>query len=224
MNPYYYFDNMTLDVLNGFYTTYSSISGLLGIATYVLTGFALYTIANRRGLKHVWLAWILVAKLWLIGSISDQYRYIVKGENKSKRKVLLGLGIAKVILAIVMGISVISMVFNAVIGSVNGMAEEQMITQILSGTVGAMTLLLPVLGVAIAQTIVYFMAMYDIYKSLDPSNCVVYLVLSILFSVTEPFFLFFNRNKDQGMPPRKDAAPAEPQLNAPSVWQDKDYL
>ena len=30
-----------------------------------------------------------------------------------------------------------------------------------------------------------------------------YLVLSILFSPTEPFFLFFNRDKDQGMPPRK---------------------
>ena len=31
-----------------------------------------------------------------------------------------------------------------------------------------------------------------------------YVVLSILFGITEPFFLFFNRNKDKGMPPRKD--------------------
>jgi hypothetical protein len=30
-----------------------------------------------------------------------------------------------------------------------------------------------------------------------------FLVLSILFQVTEPFFLFLNRNKDLGMPPRK---------------------
>ena len=33
-----------------------------------------------------------------------------------------------------------------------------------------------------------------------------YAVLSILFSVSKPFFLFFSRNKDDGMPPRKQAA------------------
>ena len=50
-----------------------------------------------------------------------------------------------------------------------------------------------------------------------------FLVLSILFGVTEPFFLFFSRNKDDGMPPRK-----QPVQDAPSSndWVDteKDYL
>ena len=47
------------------------------------------------------------------------------------------------------------------------------------------------------------MALYDVYRSMDPNNAVLYLVLSILFRPTEPFFLFFNREKDLGMPPRK---------------------
>ena len=50
------------------------------------------------------------------------------------------------------------------------------------------------------------MAIYDVYRSLDPKNSVMYLVLSIVFPVTEPCFLFFNRNKDAGMPPRRQPA------------------
>ena len=45
--------------------------------------------------------------------------------------------------------------------------------------------------------------MYDIYTSCTPKNNVLFLVLSILFNITEPFFLFFTRNKDEGMPPRR---------------------
>ena len=103
-------------------------------------------------------------------------------------------------------------------------------------------LCLPMAGIGIAYTILYYMALYDVYKSLDPSNCVLYLVLSILIGVTQPFFLFFNRSKDGGMPPRQQEPAAIPpqytQYSAPQdsapqdsssarePWEDnsKDYL
>ena len=44
------------------------------IAAYVLTSLALYAIAERRGLKNAWMAWLPVLNLWILGSISDQYR------------------------------------------------------------------------------------------------------------------------------------------------------
>ena len=47
-------------------------SVLLGIASYVLSSMAVYTIARRRGLRKPWLAWIPVANVWLLGSLSDQ--------------------------------------------------------------------------------------------------------------------------------------------------------
>ena len=66
------------------------------------------------------------------------------------------------------------------------------------------------------------MAMYDIYVSMDPGNSILYLVLSILFHVTEPFFLCCNRNKDGGMPPRREAPQPQPQEQ---VWEDdKDCI
>ena len=89
----------------------NAFSSLLGIAVYVLTSLALYTIANRRGIKNAWLSWVPVINCWIIGSLSDQYRYVVKGEVKNKRKTLLILNIitwvislAMIIIAIVMAV------------------------------------------------------------------------------------------------------------------------
>ena len=39
---------------------------------YVLQSLSLYTIANRRGIRNPWLAWIPVGSSWTIGCISDQ--------------------------------------------------------------------------------------------------------------------------------------------------------
>ena len=208
-------------ILSGIPTT------LMGIAAYVLTALALYTIAKRRGLNHPWLAWIPVANAWILGSLSDQYRYVVRGENKSKRKVLLTLNILTAVLSTAMIVSAFVAVGKAMFGVIGGMGEEALLEAILGPLVGVVGLCLPMVGIAIAYVVVYYMALYDLYKSLDPSNCVLFLVLSIVFRVTEPFFLFFNRNKDQGMPPRRQ----NPTYIPPEqTWQDnrepenKDYL
>ena len=190
---------------------------LLSIASYVLTALALYTIARRRGLKNPWLAWIPVADCWLLGSLSDQYRYVVDGQHKSKRKILL---IFRILTA-VMWVSLIGLLVNLcfhAVGSVFwGTMSDERIFQILHQALNLLVVCLPLIGISIAYAVFRYMALYDIYKSLDPANSVLFLVLSILFGVTEPFFLFFSRNKDDGMPPRK-----EPSQDAPSSndWVD----
>ena len=77
-------------------------STLFGIAAYVLTSWALYTIAVRRGLNNPWLSWIPVVNCWILGSLSDQYQYVVKGKNKSKRKILLSLSILTIVFCVTM--------------------------------------------------------------------------------------------------------------------------
>ena len=152
---------------------------------------------------------------------------MVRGENKSKRKVLLTLSILTSVLSTAMIVSAFVAVGKAMFGVIGGMGEEALLEAILGPLVGVVGLCLPMVGIAIAYVVVYYMALYDLYKSLDPSNCVLFLVLSIVFRVTEPFFLFFNRNKDQGMPPRRQ----NPTYIPPEqTWQDnrepenKDYL
>lgn len=205
-------------------------SALLGIAGYVLTALAIYSISRRRELRKPWLAWIPVVNCWLLGSLSDQYRYVVKGENRSKRKWLLWLSIAKLLLTtaiVVLGI--------VVAGSVlfGGFRKESLLLQRIMGPlIGIAGVSLPMAGITLAYAVIYFMALYDLYQSLDPSNAVLYLVLSVLFPITKPFFLFFNRDRDDGMPPRRqktvyeEAPQWQPQEPEQEPWeqQNKDYL
>lgn len=208
-------------------------SGLFGIAGYILSSLAIYSISKRRGLNNPWLAWIPVVNCWLIGSISDQYRYVVKGENKSKRKVLLILSILMAVFVLAVVIMAIAML-SGVIGGLGrshygyGFDEQRLLSQVMGPVLSILGLALPLAGISLAYVVVRYMALYDVYRSLDPSNAVLYLVLSILFKVTEPFFLFFNRSKDQGMPPRKQTEEPVHTYQEPvrPYWEteNKDYL
>lgn len=181
----------------------SSISFLLSVGTYVLTALGLYTIAQRRGINKPWLAWIPVVNVWTLGCISDQYRYVVKGEKKSKRKVLIGLNIAQAVCVLVFFVLMIVMIVDVAGMAMANPSEQEVITAVLGSMGGMLLMFIPMVGISLATTIITYMALYDVYTSCDPKNNVTFLVLSILFSITQPFFIFFSRKKDLGMPPRR---------------------
>ncbi len=219
-----YSNELAMGIVSGLLAGIPSL--LFGVAVYVLTALSLYTIAQRRGLNRPWLAWIPVVNSWILGSLSDQYRYVVKGENRSKRKLLLVMSILSAILSTVLCVMCVAVAVQAVFGVLQGFQANYLVRTVMDYVISLLGLLLVQLGVMIAYAVIRFMALYDVYKSLDPANSVLYLVLSILVSPTEPFFLFFNRNKDTGMPPRRPAPEATPQQPRQEPWEtdNKDYL
>ena len=194
-------------------------SGTISIATYVLTALALYTIARRRGINHPWLSWVPVLNVWILGSLSDQFRYVVKGEDRSKRKALLILNIIAAVLMLAIIVSALVIAGEVVDNVVFRMDWEDMLEEILVPVVVIVALALPLAGVKLAAAILRYIALYDVYTSCDPQNKVLFLVLSVLFNVTEPFFLFFSRNKDGGMPPRR----VEPQYQPPQYQEPRNW-
>lgn len=207
----------SLVAFNGVGAVFSSA---LNIAVYVLTALGLYTIAKRRGIRKPWLAWIPVVNVWTLGSISDQYRYVVKGESKSKRKILLTLSIIMAVIYVVIIILGIAILGNVIFGAMNRISDYQLMNKIMGPVLGLLGMCVPLVGVAIAHAILYYMALYDVYTSCDPNNNVMFLVLSIVFNVTKPFFLFFSRNKDDGMPPRRQETPSYIPEQAP-IWESE---
>lgn len=223
----------------------SEIPGLvINLVAYILTAVALYTMAKRRGILRPWLAWIPIANIYLFGCISDHYRSVALGQTKNRRKVLLGLEIplqllsaGVVALAISMLASMLAMGLDVLMDpdSLAALGEEQVmeIAMTLLGQVAGLLLLaLPMLVIAIIHTVFYYIALSDIFKSSDPANANVYLVLSIavgiganmLFglptAVLPAIFLMVCRNKDHGIPMRQEEqpvyevpqwAPAQPQ-------------
>lgn len=214
-------EELSVLVLMGVYVVYYLVAFGLSIAAYVLSSLGIYTIAKRRQINHPWLAWIPVGSAWIIGSLSDQYRYVKKGQVKSKRKVLLILQCVMAVIAVVMAVVCIVNAVNLVMIAEHA-TEEAIFSEALTMLLRIALIGLGSFGVSIAYMIIRYMALYDIYTSVSPANNVVFLVLSILFSITEPFFLFFNRKSDQGMPPRSDAEP-EPQRMPPELEREEKW-
>lgn len=204
------------------------ISMVVGIVSYILISLSLYTIAKRRGIRKPWLAWIPGGNAWITGSISDHYRHVTRGERKSKRKVLLGLYIAVDAITVVLLVWLVVVLVRTMGLMQYSYVTEEMAIPLLQQLAGIMLMLIPYLAVAIVYSVFYYIALYDIYRSLDPEHCVVYLVLSILFGVTAPFFLFFNRNKDYGMFPRPQPPmgyiPPNSGWQPPQQWQQPPQL
>lgn len=155
--------------------------GLFGMPGYVLTGISLYSIASRRGIERPWLAWVPGLSFYILGCISDQYQAIVRGKNKNKRTALFFLIFVPMIAFCVMHIAAPS-------------AETT------SNFLPFLLVFVPAWCACAALVVISFMALYDLYVSCDPKNAVLFLVLSIIFNVTQPFFLFACRNKDLGFP------------------------
>ena len=211
----------------------SAVAGFLGvflliyllimafsIVSYVLQSLGMYTIANRRGIHHPWLAWIPVGSSWLLGSISDQYHYVAKGEVRSKRKVLLGLSIASIALAFAMVICWFWMfggIFFEALEAGGEMVDDEAMLATMIGPMMAMYACGMVGSVvSIVAAVFQYIALHDLYHSCNPENSVLFLVLSIFLNVVQPFLIFASRKKDLGMPPRR---PQYDQPQQPPVFQ-----
>ena len=180
----------------------------MSILAYVFTALSLYTIAQRRGIKNPWMAWVPVLNAWILGSISDQYRYVVKGQIRNRRKVLVALNVlqvlAVVVSVVVTMVPIVDLIIN--IAQLESMQESAIAGYILKK-------FLPLIGAGIVMFILAVVSMvfgamsyYDVFASCDPDNRVLFLVLGLLIRITMPIFLFLCRKQDGGMPPRKEDA------------------
>lgn len=172
---------------------------VFAILAYVLQSLGMYTIAKRRGIHNPWLAWLPIGNMWIMGSISDQYQYVVKGRVRNRRKWLIGLSFVTILSSI--PVPVINFILLAQGNSGNPGSELMLFWLLLMLLFGVMSI------VTIVALVMEYIALYDLFCSCDPGNAVLFLILSIVFPVSLPFFLFFARKKDGGMPPRKPAQP-----------------
>lgn len=212
-----------------FYSLFSNIpSMLIELAAYVFMSLSLYTIANRRGIHKSWLAWVPVARLWVLGCISDQYRYLARREAKHHRRVLLFTRIAAWVLGVVILVAMLFVVGELIVVIFDSMdMTEDMFMQRLEGMTGlmpsmmtAVLLCIPFLVLQIIYLVYYYIALHDVYRSSDPSNALLFTLLGIFIGICQPIFLFVCRNKDDGMPPKEQPDPTPVQ---PYVYYSSDH-
>lgn len=185
------------------------------ITLYVLGSLGLYTIAKRRQIGQAWMAWVPLLNLWLLGSISDQYMYVVKDKVRNRRKWMIGLAIAMIVVMVVFYVMFFAAYFNILFDIGMNLEtdlivqdESQILQNLLEALVPSLIAILVMLAVSIALTVLEYTCYYHLFASCDPENKTLFLVLSLIFSFLLPIFTFVCRKKDQGMPPRTDVPPA----------------
>ncbi len=181
---------------------------VFSVIAYIFQSRAMYAVAKRRGIERPWLAWVPVGSSWMIGCISDQYRYVKLGQVKNKRKVLLWLevgvlaatvlaSVALIVLAL-QGVDVVSGEYTA------GSAESYAVSML-----GILAICFGLIAVSVAYMIVYYMSLWDYFHSCNPQYAKLFFLLSVLITYPQPFFMFACRDKDLGMPPRRCTLPEE---------------
>ena len=155
----------------------------VAVLMYVFHALSLHSVAKRRGILNPWLAWIPIGDMWIMGSISDQYQYLVKGKIRKRRYVLLGIGIAIFAGCILFTVSALLMpIFLDTVP-----------------VVPTVIFTFVFLALVILIWVYFYMAQYDFYRSCDPGNAVAFLVVGIFFDFLQPIFQFACRRKDLGM-------------------------
>lgn len=193
--PYYsnsYYDMETalaIAAITGFITL------AISIVSYVFQALGLYAIAKRRGVGTPALAWIPLANQFLLGCVSDDYQRKAKNKTTNRGMLLLGFGIANLVLSLIVSGFSLNNLSYAFSGSSSGLMGLNM--------AGSSILSLLSAGISITAAVFTYIALHDLYRSCCPERATVFTVLGIIFGITIPFFVFSCRNHDRGMPSRR---------------------
>lgn len=183
-------------------------SGAMVVAAYIFMSLGLFAIAKNRRIQNPWLAWIPVGNLWLLGCISDQYRYVALGQKQNRRKRLLLLSILEAA-AIPLAVLLFVLYFLAVsFGAIAG--DTMPVVLIMLCVVLFLILLALVIGVIVVFVLLQiqrFKAYCDLFSSCMPKKAKLFSTVSIIaccfgIDLAAAILVFICRNKEEGMPPR----------------------
>ncbi len=148
------------------------------ILVYLFMAIGLYRMGKNRGMTNAYLAFIPVADIYYLGALRDRIN-AANGKKTNYRVKLL------TVYLVHFGCIFFESLFQGMAMASN-MTAFMALTTIFS---------LASTGFMITYIVFYYIALYTVFKEYSPNHAVVFLVLSILFGITTPFFIFAIRNK-----------------------------
>ena len=170
---------------------------VFGLVMYLCRGIGLSTIARRRGLDLPWLAWLPLGNLWILGSISDQYRQLTFEQVRNKKRMLLWQGVSC--------FTAVALFAAGIWVAASGMLEMRYseLSPVAAG-MGFTALFLLAGALWLLLRINAYIALFDLLRSCEPKKAMVYLLLCIIVYAAQPFVVLALRNKDNGIPLRRE--------------------
>lgn len=196
------------EVVSFFFTIFIgaiAVSAVIGIAIYLLESISVYKMAKSAEIKNPWLAFIPVANDWVFGTLAEKYKK--KNGTKSARfgiilPVLEGIVLIEAIALTVFTVISIKEITGYALDAVN--TSSEMAPEQFMSLIPVIILYFALMAVAIAYAVVFFIALWRVYYSFDKSNATLYIVLSIIFTISVPIILFIIRNRKPEFDPHNN--------------------
>lgn len=196
------------EVVSFFFTFFIgaiAVSAVIGIAIYLLESISVYKMAKSAEIKNPWLAFIPVANDWVFGTLAEKYKK--KNGTKSARfgiilPVLEGIVFIESIALTIFTVISVKEITGYALDAVNTSAE--MAPEQFMSLIPVIILYFALMAVAIAYAVVFFIALWRVYSSFDKSNATLYIVLSVVFTISVPIILFIIRNRKPEFDPHNN--------------------
>lgn len=196
------------EVVSFFFTFFIgaiAVSAVIGIAIYLLESISVYEMAKSAQIKNPWLAFIPVANDWVFGTLAEKYKK--KNGTKSARfgiilPVLEGIVLIESIALTIFTVISVKEITGYALDAVNTSAE--MAPEQFMSLIPVIILYFALIAVAIAYAVVFFIALWRVYSSFDKSNATLYIVLSVIFTISVPIILFIIRNRKPEFDPHNN--------------------
>lgn len=182
-----------------------AVSAVIGIAIYLLESISVYKMAKSAEIKNPWLAFVPVANDWVFGTLAEKYKK--KNGTKSARfgiilPVLEGIVLIESIALTIFTVISVKEITGYALDAVNTSAE--MAPEQFMSLIPVIILYFALMAVAIAYAVVFFIALWRVYSSFDKSNATLYIVLSVIFTISVPIILFIIRNRKPEFDPHNN--------------------
>lgn len=182
-----------------------TISLLVGLALYLLESIGVYKMAKSAEIKNPWLAFIPVANGWVFGTLAEKYKK--KNGTKSARfgiilPVLEGIVLIEAIALTIFTVISIKEITGYALDAVN--TSSEMAPEQFMSLIPVIILYFALMAVAIAYAVVFFIALWRVYSSFDKPNATLYIVLSVVFTISVPIILFIIRNRKPEFDPHNN--------------------
>lgn len=166
----------------------------ISIAMYLLQAFGIYRMAKNMGFPNAWLAFIPIANNYTFGKVAETY---IKPDGRPSArfsKILLTLQIILFVLLTLFVVFIVILVIFEYSGTYIMSGDAQALT-ISAMVIPFILVYLGIVGVSIAFSVVYYVALWRIFALYNYKNATLFLVLSIFISFLYPIFIFVLRNK-----------------------------
>ena len=169
----------------------------VGVFFLILQGIGMSAMFKKLGFGSNWMCYLPIFNLSAMGKIAGKYENQDGKSNKKLGKWMVALTILMIVALVAFIVLVLITVFTLIADASDAieLGTDLAITGI-GIFIPTIIFYFIIMALTIANTVIYYIALWKIFSIFDSGNAVAYLVLSIFFSSLAPIFIFVIRNKE----------------------------